>query len=93
MLPNTIFQNTIPVTDARKTLNMLVGKSKRKKRPYILTKRGRPQAVLMDIALWYDIEQRLAALYKKTYIDPKLLPYTRDFTDKEIQEWLRNDQL
>jgi len=47
----------------------------------------------MDIALWNDIEQRLSALYKKSYIDPKLLPYTRDFSDREIQEWLKNDQL
>ncbi|HLB61061.1 MAG TPA: type II toxin-antitoxin system prevent-host-death family antitoxin [Patescibacteria group bacterium] len=93
MIPNTAFQYVIPVTDARKTLNVLVGKSKRRKQPYILTKRGKPQAVLMDIALWNDIEQRLSALYKKSYIDPKLLPYTRDFSDREIQEWLKNDQL
>ena len=29
----------------------------------------------------------------KTYIDISLLPYTREFTDKEIAEWQKEDRL
>ena len=31
--------------------------------------------------------------FQKTFIDPKLLPYTREFSDKEIDEWLTADKI
>ena len=30
---------------------------------------------------------------QKTYIDPNLFPFTREFNDKEISEWIKEDQL
>lgn len=31
------------------------------------------------------------SIVPKTYIDPKLIPYTREFSDEEIEEWLKED--
>lgn len=32
-------------------------------------------------------------IYGQTFIDPATLPYTREFSDKEVKEWQEEDQL
>lgn len=32
-------------------------------------------------------------IYGQTFIDPGTLPYTREFSDKEVKEWQEEDQL
>jgi hypothetical protein len=32
-------------------------------------------------------------IYGKTFIDPKLIKYTREFSDEEIKEWEKEDVL
>ena len=40
-----------------------------------------------------NIENKVRKTYKKTFIDQKLLKYTREFTGKEIKEWKKEDVL
>jgi len=39
------------------------------------------------------LEAEIAKFYQKTFIDPKLLPLTREFTEKEMAEWKQEDKL
>ena len=82
----------IPITQARSRLGDLADQVSQD-RYIILTKGGSAKAALVDIAYLTKLQNDLAKLYQKTYIDPALLPYTREFTDKEIGEWLAEDQL
>lgn len=59
----------------------------------VLTKGGIPTAALVDIEYLNKLEKEVEKIYKKTYIEPKLLPYTRYFGDKEIKEWEEEDNL
>ena len=85
-------QNIIPVSDARSKLGWLVSQVG-KKRSYVFTQRGNPKAVLVDVGLWTEILRRLKEIYQTTYIDPKLNKYTREFSDQEISQWLKEDKL
>lgn len=38
-------------------------------------------------------DKKALKTYKKTFIDSKLLKYTREFTQKEIDEWEEEDTL
>ncbi len=45
----------------------------------------------MNLSPLTKLKQQIPKLYKKTYIDPNLLPFTREFSDKEILEWEKED--
>lgn len=40
-----------------------------------------------------NLENQARKTYQKTFIDPKLLKYTREFKDEEIKEWEKEDAL
>ena len=82
----------IPITQARGRLGDLAEKVT-DDQYIILTKSGVAKAALVDIVYLTKLQNDLKKLYQKTYIDPALLPYTREFTDKEIEKWLAEDQL
>lgn len=37
--------------------------------------------------------QKVNNPYKKTFISPMLLKFTREFNDKEVEEWKKEDAL
>lgn len=82
----------IPVTRARGKLGRLVDKASKTKY-FILTKGGNPRAAIVDFGYLTNLENAVSRIYQKTFIDPKLLPYTREFSGKEIAEWLREDKI
>lgn len=59
----------------------------------VLTKDGSPKAALVDISYLTNLEKQVRKIYRKTFINPKLLKYTREFTDEEIKEWEKEDTL
>ncbi len=84
--------NIIPLTKARAQLgdlaNMVRGENY-----IVLTKGGSPKAALVDIDYLNKLQKEIKNIYQKTYIDPKLLPFTREFSDQEIAEWQKEDTL
>ncbi len=84
--------NIIPVTKARGKLGDLT-KAVKGDDYIILTKGGSPTAALVDIKYLTDLERKVQAVFQKTFIDPKLLPYTREFGDTEVKDWLDEDKL
>lgn len=84
--------NIIPITRARSTLGNLVKKVKGDQY-IVLTKGGNPQAALVDVAYLKTLEEEVKKIYSKTFIDPKLLPLTRQFSQKEIGKWQEEDKL
>lgn len=89
---NQLSQSIIPVTSARNKLGNLAEKVSGEKY-VILTKGGIPKAALVDIEYLTKLENEVKKIYQKTFIDPNLLSYTREFTDEEIKEWLEEDRL
>lgn len=87
-----VFENIIPVTRARGKLGDLA-ESVKGDNYIILTKGGSPEAALVDIDYLTSLEEEVQKTYQKTFIDPKLFPYTREFSDSEIKEWLNEDKL
>lgn len=84
--------NIIPVTKARGKLGDLA-RSVKGDDYIILTKGGNPQAALVDINYLTRLEEEVKKTYSKTFIDPKFLPFTRQFSDPEIEEWIKEDAL
>ena len=84
--------NIIPITKARGKLGKLTDEA-RKDNYIILTKDGSPKAAIVDIEYLTNLENQVRKTYKKTFVDPKLLKYTREFTDAEIKEWEKEDAL
>ncbi|GAI34848.1 unnamed protein product [marine sediment metagenome] len=82
----------IPLADARAEFGKLTDRLEKLK-TVLLTKRGRPKAVLVDVDYWEKVMRQLGLLTRKTYISKDLLPYTREFSDAEINEWLKEDRL
>ena len=82
----------IPITKAREQLGDLAGKASWENY-FVLTKGGEPEVALVDYKYLLDLENKVKRIYQKTYIDPKLLTYTRKFSQKEIDEWQKEDQL
>lgn len=82
----------IPITEARTKLGDLTDQLNGEDY-IILTKGGSAKAALVDINYLEKLQEEIAKLYQKTFIDLKLLPYTREFSDEEIQTWLKEDQL
>lgn len=89
---NQLLTNIVPITKARGKLGDLAEKVKGEKY-VILTKGGKPEAALVDVEYLVKLEEEVAKIYRKTFIDPKFLPLTREFTDKEIAEWQKEDEL
>lgn len=84
--------NIIPITKARGSLGNLAKKVKGDQY-IILTKGGNPQAALVDVDYLKTLEEEVKKIYSKTFIDPKLLPLTRQFSQKEIDKWQEEDKL
>lgn len=84
--------NIIPVTRARGKLGDLA-ESVKGDNYIILTKGGSPAAALVDLDYLTNLEEQVQKTYSKTFIDPKLLPFTRGFSDSEIKEWSEEDKL
>ncbi|MBI3577290.1 type II toxin-antitoxin system Phd/YefM family antitoxin [Candidatus Gottesmanbacteria bacterium] len=82
----------VPITQARSKLGDLTDRVSGD-RYIILTKGGNAKAALVDIVYLTKLQNDLKKLYQKTYIDPTLITYTREFSDEEIQEWLKEDTL
>ena len=59
----------------------------------ILTKGGLPKAALVDIAYLTKLQKDVRKLYQTTFIDPALLPYTREFSDTDTADWQQEDSL
>lgn len=82
----------IPITKARTKLGDLAEKVTGENY-IVLTKDGSPKAALVDISYLVSLEKEVKNIYKKTFLDKKLLKYTRDFSDEEIKQWLDEDSL
>lgn len=84
--------NIIPVSEARAKLGELTEQVSGQDY-VVLTKGGNPKAALVDIRYLIRLQREIGKLYRKTFIDPSLLPFTREFTDAEIEQWLKEDIL
>lgn len=84
--------NIIPITRARTKLSDLANSVKGDDF-IILTKGGAPKAALVDINYLVKLQKLVRKTYQQTFIDPKVLPFTREFSDKEILEWEKEDSL
>jgi len=82
----------IPVSEARAKLGNLLDQAKNDQY-FLLTRGGKVRAALVDINYLEKLQEDLSGLYGKTYIDAKLLPLTRKFSDREIRQWLKDDRL
>lgn len=84
--------NIVPITKVRSNLSSLTQKVKGEKY-IVLTKGGTPRAALVDIDYLTKLEDEVKKIYGKTFIDPNLLPLTRQFTKQEIEKWREEDKL
>ncbi len=84
--------NIIPITQARGKLGILAEKTKGENY-IILTKSGSPKAALVNLDYLNKLQEDVGKIYRKTFIDPSLLPLTREFTKKELEEWQKEDEL
>lgn len=84
--------NIVPITKARSNLSSLTQKVKGEQY-IVLTKGGSPKAALVDIDYLKKLEEEVQKIYGKTFIDPSLLPLTREFTKQEISKWQAEDLL
>ena len=84
--------NIVPITKVRSNLSSLTQKVKGEKY-IVLTKGGTPRAALVDINYLTKLEDEVKKIYGKTFIDPNLLPLTRQFTKREIEKWREEDEL
>lgn len=80
----------LPITKARSKLGDLVDQTKGSSY-VVLTKGGNPKAALVDIKYLTRLQDDLSKIYKKTYITSDLLPYTRQFSDREVAAWEAED--
>jgi len=83
--------NIIPITKARSRLGDLADMAIASNY-YVLTKGGSPSVALVDFEYFKKMEDSIKLMYQKTFIDPKLDKYTREFSDQEIKEWQKEDQ-
>ena len=82
----------VPITKARSNLSNLTQKVKGEQY-IVLTKGGSPKAALVDIDYLKKLEDEVQKIYGKTFIDPTLLPLTRNFSKKTIKKWQEEDKL
>lgn len=86
------YGNIIPMTKARSSLSDLAKRAKGENY-IVITKGGEPKVALVDINYLEKLEEEITKIYGKTFIDPTMLPLTREFTDKEIARWKKEDKL
>ena len=84
--------NIIPITKARGRLGDLASQAIASNY-FVLTRGGNPSVALVDFKYFRKLEDTVRQITQKTFIDPKLDRFTRDFSDKEIAEWQSEDQL
>ena len=84
--------NIIPITKARENLGNLAQQAIAGNY-FVLTKGGNPSVALVDFNYLKKLEDTVKVIYQKTFIDPKLEKYTRNFSDNEIDKWLKEDRL
>lgn len=82
----------LPISEARSRLGYLV-KQVKGEDYFVLTKGGKPTAAVVDVDYLTRLQRDSSLAFQKTFIDPKLLPLTREFTALEICEWEKEDQL
>lgn len=82
----------IPITKARGKLGDLADGVKLDQ-VIILTKGGSPKAALVNPLYLEKLQQTAEKLTNRTFLDPKLLPYTRLFSDEETTQWEAEDRL
>lgn len=85
-------KNIIPITQARSRLGNLAEMAIASNY-FVLTKGTNPPVALVDLSYLKNLEDTVKNIYRKTFIDPKLDKYTRLFSDEEINEWAKEDQL
>ncbi len=86
------YQQIIPVTEARPILGSLVDQVSGDE-IVGFTKSGRVKAVLVDSKYFDQLTKISKTAMQKTYFDPKVDQYVREFTDEEIAEWLKEDAI
>lgn len=79
----------IPITRARPKLGDLAEKVTGEN--YIVLTKGGKKTALVDLEYLNNLEREVQKIYKKTFIDPALLPYTRSFSDDDIKSWQEED--
>jgi Ca2+-dependent lipid-binding protein len=84
-------QDIIPITKARSKLGNIAEKVSGEDY-VILTKGGVAKAAIVDVNYLSKLQKDVNQLYQKTFIDPKLVKYTRIFSDKEIEKWQKEDK-
>lgn len=84
--------NIIPVTQARSKLGDLT-ENLNGENYIILTKGGNAKAALVDIRYLNKLQSEVKRIYQKTFIDPSSLPYSRQFSKTEIDQWVKEDAL
>ena len=84
--------NIVPITKARSRLGDLASLAVASNY-FVLTKGGSPAVALVDFEYLKKLELSVKQITQKTFIDPKLDKFTREFSDKEIAEWQSEDQL
>lgn len=88
----TNYSSIIPVTKARGKLGDLAEKVSGEDY-VVLTKGGVPKAAIVDISYLNKLQEEVRKLYQKTFIDPALVKYTREFSNKEIDKWQKEDRI
>lgn len=89
---NTLMNRIIPVSKARSSLADLT-QAVQKDDYVVLTRGGVPKAALVDIDYLTKLQSAVRKIYRKTYMDPKLMPFTRTFSQSEIDRWEEEDRL
>ncbi len=84
--------NIVPITRARGRLGDLASMAVASNY-FILTKGGSPSVALVDFDYLKKLENTVKQITQKTFIDPRLDKFSREFSDKEIAEWQSEDQL
>lgn len=86
------YQQIIPVTEARPILGSLLN-TLEPANIIGLTRGGRVMGVIVSPNYLDMLQAKAKKVLSKTYIDETTSPYIRDFTDEEINEWLKEDAL
>lgn len=84
--------NIISITKARSQLGKLAD-SAVADNYFVLTKGSNPLVALVDFGYLQKLESMIESIFQKTYINPKLEKFTREFTNEEILQWQKEDQL
>lgn len=82
----------LPISQARSRLSSLVRQVKGEEY-FLLTKGGKPAAAVVDVDYLTKLQKDSSAAFEKTFVDPKLLPLTREFSNSEIIRWEKEDKL